>query len=87
MPTRASAALACRELVELMTDYLEGALAPAERVRSEHHLAHCSGCKLYLHQVRATIRACGSLEAPLLTEDAKRSLLTVFLGWRGCQVR
>jgi anti-sigma factor RsiW len=57
--------LACRELVELVTDYLEGALAPAERARFEAHLADCPGCERYLEQLRATIaitRASGELE-------------------------
>ena len=53
--------LACRELVELVTEYLDGALDPAERVRVETHLAECDGCTTYLDQVRATVAATGAL--------------------------
>jgi anti-sigma factor RsiW len=54
--------LACREFVELVTDYLEGALTDAERVRFEAHLAECDGCTGYLEDMR---RLVGSLhDAP-----------------------
>jgi anti-sigma factor RsiW len=47
--------LPCRELAELVTDYLEGALSTAERARFEAHLAACEGCKRYLEQIRTTV--------------------------------
>ena len=47
--------LSCRELVELVTDYLEGALSAAERERFEEHVAACDGCEAHLEQIRATI--------------------------------
>ena len=50
----------CQELVELVTAYLEGYLAPAERTRFEEHLATCSGCRTYLQQMRMTLRALGA---------------------------
>lgn len=59
-------ALSCQELVELVTDYLEDALPPAERARFEAHVAACPGCEIHLEQVRATIavtRASRELEA------------------------
>ncbi len=61
----ASNELTCKELVELVTDYLEGVLPPAERRRFEEHLAGCQGCWNYLQQMRATIRLTGQL-----TEEA-----------------
>ena len=51
--------LACRELVELVTDYLENALPATERARFEAHLADCEGCDAYVEQVRATITLVG----------------------------
>jgi anti-sigma factor RsiW len=57
--------LSCQELVELVTDYFEGAMAPEERERFEAHLAECPGCDIYLEQMRATIalaRASAELE-------------------------
>ena len=50
-------ALSCQELVELVTDYLEGALPEAERIRFDDHLGGCDGCSAYLSQMRATIVA------------------------------
>ena len=48
--------MSCQELVELVTDYLEGALEPDERARFEEHLAECAGCRAYLAQMRSTLR-------------------------------
>jgi anti-sigma factor RsiW len=59
--------LSCQELVERVTDYLDGALAPGERARFEAHVAECGGCASHLEQVLATIaltRAAGDREAP-----------------------
>jgi anti-sigma factor RsiW len=51
--------LSCRELVELVTDYLEDALPAAEREHFEAHVAACEGCEAYVEQVRATIALIG----------------------------
>ena len=48
--------MTCQELVELVTDYFEGAMAPAERDRFEAHLKVCPGCEYYLEQMRTTMR-------------------------------
>ena len=53
--------MTCRELVALVTDYLEGALDPDDRARLERHLDACTGCHAYLGQMRATIWALGHL--------------------------
>jgi len=74
--------LSCQELVELVTDYLEGALPSELHERFERHIAHCSGCQAYLHQVHATIRATGTLSVDSLSPEAERALLDAFRGWR-----
>ena len=51
--------MACRELVELVTDYLEGALPPDERLDFERHLVWCSWCRDYLDHMRRTIELTG----------------------------
>ena len=74
-------ALTCQELVELVTDYLEGALAPGERTRFEAHLAGCPGCRVHLDQMRSTIaavRATPDLEA---SPDVA-ALMTAFRDWK-----
>ena len=74
--------LSCIELVELVTDYLEGMLPDELRQRFDDHIAHCTGCRTYLAQMRATIRATGTLTPESLTAEAERTLLEAFRGWR-----
>ena len=74
--------LSCQELVELVTDYLEGALSEEERLRFEEHIGPCDGCRIYLEQMRQTITALGHLPEEALSPDAERELLDAFRGWR-----
>jgi anti-sigma factor RsiW len=74
--------LVCQEVVELVTDYLEGALSRAERRRFEAHLADCPHCTEYLAQMRATIRLTGRLEADDLTEEMRADLGELYRRWR-----
>jgi anti-sigma factor RsiW len=55
--------ITCRRVVELMTEYLEDALAPDERERFEVHLRHCDACARYLEQLRAAIAVLGAVPA------------------------
>jgi anti-sigma factor RsiW len=70
--------IACRELVELVTEYLEGALPPDEVRAVEAHLAGCGGCERYLDQMRATVRALGSVPVDVLPEEAVNALTLAF---------
>jgi anti-sigma factor RsiW len=72
----------CHTLVELVTDYLEGALADDERARLEAHLATCDGCQRYLAQIRATIRLTGMLTEDQIEPEAHAALLDVYRAWR-----
>jgi anti-sigma factor RsiW len=74
--------LSCRELVELVTDYLEGALPEEGRLRFEDHIGRCAGCKVYLEQIRQTIAVLGHLPEEALSPDAERVLIEAFRGWR-----
>ena len=71
----------CRELVELVTDYLEDRLSPIDRARFEAHLAECEACRTYLEQFRQTIRVLGRLPEESLSPEAREALLTAFRGW------
>lgn len=73
----------CQELVELITDYLEGALPAADRARFEAHLAVCDGCTRYVEQFRLTIQGAGRLRAGDLPPDLTDRLLETFNGWKG----
>ena len=74
--------LSCRELVELVTDYLEGALSEEERLRFDEHIGRCQGCRVYVEQLRETILVVGRLSEDSLSPDAERELLEAFRGWR-----
>jgi anti-sigma factor RsiW len=74
--------LSCQELVELVTDYFEGALPADEHARFEEHAERCQGCGVYLEQMRTTIRLLGRLPVDEVSADAERELLAAFRGWR-----
>jgi anti-sigma factor RsiW len=77
-----TAALACQEMVELITDYLEERLTATDRARFEAHLAVCPHCRAYLAQMRQTIRALGVLPPETISPAATEALMTVFARWR-----
>jgi anti-sigma factor RsiW len=68
----------CREVVELVTDYLDGHLAPTDRERFEMHLAICDPCVTYLEQIRLTIGAMGSLDESQIPADQRTELIAAF---------
>ena len=74
--------LSCRELVELLTDYMEGALPAEERARFDEHIGRCRGCRVYLEQMRQTIVVLGRLPEDALAPEAEWELLEAFRGWR-----
>ena len=75
--------MACNELVELVTDYVEGRLPPRDVSRFESHLAICEGCRNYLEQMRETIDALGHLPADSISPEARDRLLQAFSDWKG----
>ena len=74
--------LVCQEVVELVTDYLEGALSPADHRRFEAHLAGCPHCTEYLAQMRETIRLAGRIEPEDLTPAMRTDLTDLYRRWR-----
>jgi anti-sigma factor RsiW len=82
MSVASPSALSCKELVELVTEFLEGTLPPAERTRFELHVAACSGCSAYLRQMRDTLRVSGQLSEETLPEKARDGLLAAFRAWK-----
>ena len=74
--------LSCREVVEVLGDYLDGAMAPEDRVRLEEHLADCEGCTAYLEQLHATIGLSGRLSEEAVSPEAMAPLLEAFRAWR-----
>jgi anti-sigma factor RsiW len=72
----------CREVVELVTEYLEGTMAPEERAALERHLDGCAGCTTYIEQMRAVIAVAGSGGPEPVPRKLQESLLTVFRDFR-----
>ena len=77
-----AAELTCKELVELVTDYLDGTLPTDEVERFEEHLVYCGPCVTHLKQMQATIRATGVLQEEDLGPGVADELLAAFRGWR-----
>lgn len=76
------APISCKELVELVTDYIEGTLPRSERKRFEAHLGGCDGCTTYVEQMRATVEATGRLTADAIEPAAREALLGAFRDWK-----
>jgi anti-sigma factor RsiW len=74
--------MACRELVEVVSDYLEDRLPDADRRLLEGHLEECPYCVEYVEQMRQTIAALGQLSQESLAPEARQELLQAFRGWR-----
>ena len=70
--------LTCQELVELVTDYLDGALDEETADRFEQHLAVCPGCETYLDQMKETASLLGEIPVETLSEEAQTTLLDTF---------
>ena len=81
MATAPEDELTCQDLVEIVSDYLEGALPDADRERFDAHLETCEGCRRYLDQMRTTIRVVGRLPEESVDPDAMRALRAAFRGW------
>ncbi|MBM4424942.1 MAG: anti-sigma factor [Chloroflexi bacterium] len=74
--------MTCKELVEVVTEYLEGTLPPHDRAQFEAHLAECEGCSAHLDQMRRTISLVGHISEETLTEESRIELLKLFRDWR-----
>jgi len=73
--------MTCRELVEVVSDYLEGRLAADDTRRLEEHLGECTYCVEYIDQMRHTIAALGELTEDSISPETRDELLEAFRGW------
>ena len=74
--------LTCREFVEILTDYLDGALEPDERADVERHLVICRGCANYTEQMRSTIGLLGRLGSDPPQAGAPAAVMALFGAWQ-----
>jgi anti-sigma factor RsiW len=74
--------IVCQQAVEMITDYLEGALSRRDRRRLEVHLRACSNCSAYLEQIQLTIKLTGTIEADDLSPQARAELTELYRRWQ-----
>ena len=74
--------MACQELVELVTAYLDGSLARSDRRRFRAHIGKCEHCNAYLEQMQLVIEASGRLTEDDLDLGLRREMLDAFRGWK-----
>jgi anti-sigma factor RsiW len=75
--------MACQELVELVTAYLDGSLSRSDRRRFRAHISGCDHCTAYVEQMRLVIEATGTITEDDLEPTAREELLDAFRGWKG----
>jgi anti-sigma factor RsiW len=74
--------ISCQEVVELVSDYLEGSLAAAETSVFEQHLNFCEGCVWYVDQLRTTVQTVGRIREEEMPAETRDRLLAAFRDWR-----
>ncbi len=74
--------ITCREVVELVNDYLERSLPPDETTLFEQHLNFCDGCDWYVEQLKRTVETVGEIREEDVPAEAKERLLSAFREWR-----
>ncbi len=74
--------MTCKELVQLVTEYLEETLPPKDRRRLEEHLTLCPYCRIYMEQMRETVCLLGKMSEDSIPEDDKQKLLERFQNWQ-----
>jgi anti-sigma factor RsiW len=74
--------IVCQQAVELVTDYLEGALSRRDRRRFETHLRACTNCSAYVEQIKRTIELSSSVAAEELSPEARQDLVQLYRRWR-----
>ena len=70
--------ISCQEVVEIVTDYLEGAMSPEDVARFDHHLSLCEGCVFYVEQIRMTIAAVGRIGEEDVPPEVRDDLVAAF---------
>jgi len=73
----------CQEMIEVVTNYLDGALPTDEEQRFERHLSRCAGCNTYLDQIRETIRQTGMVShGESLPPALRKEIVAQFRNWK-----
>jgi predicted anti-sigma-YlaC factor YlaD len=75
--------LSCKQITELVTDYLEGRMPLSRRMSFRLHLGMCAPCRAYLRQMQATVEVLGRLPEEPIPDDVQQELVACFRSWRG----
>ena len=78
----ATRSITCKDLTEVLTEYLEGTMAPEDRAVLEAHLLLCEGCATYVEQMRQVLRTVHALQVDEVEATAPDSLLEAFRAWK-----
>ena len=70
--------ISCQEVVEVVTDYLEGRMSPEDVAIFEAHLDLCDGCKWYVEQMRITIATVGRIDEADVPDEMRATLMEAF---------
>jgi anti-sigma factor RsiW len=74
--------LTCKQITDLITDYLEGRLPWMDRLRFQMHVGMCQHCRKYLRQMKLSVAVLGAMPAEPVPDDVMQSLLARFDGWK-----
>jgi anti-sigma factor RsiW len=77
-PADPGSTVVCRQVVELVTDYLEGALPRHLRDSVERHLRACPPCVLYVEQMRTTAAALREVPVESIDPSTRAQLVSAF---------
>lgn len=67
--------LRCRDIVELLADYLDGTLDPGTARALEEHLAGCEDCTAFFNTYRGMVRSSRRLSERELPRELRERLL------------
>lgn len=73
--------LSCKQITEIITDYLEGRMGFAERMRFQMHVGLCKHCRAYLRQMKTTVAAVGQLPDEPMPDDVRDAMRKRFAHW------
>jgi anti-sigma factor RsiW len=74
--------LTCKELTEVITDYMEGRLPLTRRMAFRLHVMMCGNCYRYLRQLKMTVRALGAMPAEPIPGEICEEMLRAFRTWK-----
>ncbi len=74
--------LSCKELTQLITEYLEGVLSSTDRERFESHLSRCPGCITYIEQMQETVKQLGNMPSVEIPSNLESSIVDAFRAWK-----